>query len=1077
MKKFILYLLVISYNITIALGIKEKENYNEKNYIEDEEFVYLNVDDVKKIEDNKKEKITKMKVKYSNNVEEENIKINIHKTENQNKNTKNSFENYPSLEVSLNDIIDISKKLKLDKTNIPLLWEYFLSLNTKSFLETLNIRDIDQKLVSNKNEFEKNNFKDKNTKNRNVRDDQDDNEDNIRKKDTSTIKNFLKSHYSKFLLILLTKNSFMIVLLHIFSFSMYLIPYRFMVYPKFNMLVLTTFLLLNFLVMDFFYTNKYYFFCFVSYYYFILNIEKLWSCLFTIENIWEIEENYLNQNSLFDAFNFDTTEKFIRKAILSILILFLSIYLTFTKYRSFYFYIFQFYIYRLIRFIFIRYFKYNNLTPCEMQPFENFIDIVIGGFTLILSNFYYFSNYAESEELLGLLIIYNTISFYFIYSLDKFLYIYRNGLSDFYFEYSLYTEKSLNCENDKDENENNKNNKENNKDNNPTNNESNNPNESVNKSISESNCEIINNNTKNISENNNINQNNYNNNPDSKKSKENKNTEKTNTTQNKKTKNKTSSKNSYKKNKKKEKEIYREEIYNNPNNMNDQNQKNTEESSDDEILTLENLRKFESFQELVDKINLKRYYRIDIFNFGNIIDVVLITLITMILIFSFYVDSIFLLFLAIYLINIFFRNNAIYISTKHSRLISNIFQFILMLLIYNINFHNFEHLNQITLKGVEIHNYKIVLKILLKFFLFCFTFKSLFLNYDFLSFFNIYYYSSYKYIQQEGINMKKINQNSELMFRIKEVYNFKACLYEIFCFNLEKSKNYLNYIFENCKFLGKKSDFSILEYSLDKNSKNYNIILLIIDYFSLYFCYWLTYFVFKDNNNFFYYIIFSLFKIALIIKIFFIIFEYSKSVQQRYFMFILNTIFLSRLISFFDEFYLDYFLLNMLIFLNKAIYIYFWTNSVIVNILLIFLELLAYRKFNNLSYFLFLFSLIVSKSIFIFNLRISKRIQGIVFFSVFVLISSYLIMQVNSYLYSITEILKDRIINTFKVDLIGVFEYLYYNCDTIQNYKTIKNDENLLLDMIPIRECRNTEFIEAYMIKELLKNLIHLKLF
>jgi len=1085
MKNFILiFLAVIFYNIK-AIANKEREYNNDKNYIEDEEFVYSKIDEIKKIEDTKKVEIEKKIINNINKYEEQRKLKYKENMEQKILENKNIFERYSHLQLSLEDLMIISNKVSIPKTDFPLIWEYFLGLNTQSFLDLLKLKNLEEKILNRRMENLEKDIKEESEDSKPEWKEELDNEDNSENNQDeldSNAKNKKDSYYqifkiyiSKFFMILLEEKNLYVILLHCFSLIMYLIPYKIMDHPKLSLSVLMTFFVVNFYLLDSFYAAKYYFSSFISYFFLIFNIEKLWNCLFSIENIWEIEENLLNENSFFDPFNFNTKDKFFRKVTLTFLVLFFSIYLTVTKYRASYFFIFQFYIYRLIRFIFIRYFKYNCITPCELQPFENFIDILIACFCLIFSNWYYYYNISESQELLSFIFVYNFISFYFLTSLDKYLFVYRNGLSDIFFEYSLYSDKNINEEKEKNENINNikvNENKTNiyNKEDNSK--DCNIPNENINESINESNSEIIN--SSNLEKDKNITNQNHTAKANIENEKPDCSNNNTISNKNQKSTNKSTSKNTYKKNKKKEKENLRNE-WNNPSG---DGQNGKDESSDDEILTLENLRKFKSFQELVDKINLKRYYRIDIFNIGNIIDIIIITLITMILIFSFFVESIFLLFLSIYLLNVFFKNNAIYVSTKHSRLLSNFFHFILMLSIYDVNFHKFSFLNQLSFKGAEIYNYKIMLKIVLKFLLFCFAFKSLFVNNDFLSYFNIYYYSSFKYVQQEGVNVKKINENSELMFRINEVYNFKSCLEEIFCFNLEKSINYINYIFENCKFFGKKSDFSILEFSLEKHTKNVNIIYLLLDYILLYFSYWLTYFVFKDNSNIFYYMLFNLFKLAVIIKMFFLVFEYSKSLPQKYLLIVLNTILFNRLISFFDEFYFDYYAFKALLFLNKLIYIFYCRNSFLINCYLSFLEIIEYRKYGDIVIFVLFISLLFSKNLLNFFGKISKKIKAIVYFSAFTLFSLFLFLQVERYIYSLISLMQEKIIKNLKTDWIGIFESLYFNCVYVSNVpdNNLIDISNNLLENKQIR-CKNSIFIEAYLIRELLKKLIKLKIF
>ena len=949
MKNHIFLLISFLFYELLSKEVKNQDTGGKKRYIEDEEFVYSKIEENKK-NDNKKQSIENKKNK--------NKEISTNKKENDNNiiyEMRKILKNNPSLTVELEDLLNVSKKHIINKSDITTLWEYFIDLNTKRIFDIFNIRKKDKISKDSKKSKEKDDLF------------------------NSRISDNCKQEYNKDYLIRFInsvkedKNS-VLVGIHIVSFLIYFISNYLFVVPKINIVILSFSSLMNYYFMNYFYDNNNYFSSFISYFFFIFNIEKLWNSVFSIENIQDIEENLYGKNSFFDYTNFKTKDKFIRKIILSFIILFFSIYVSFTRNRSFYFYIFHAYIFRLIRLTFIKYFKFNTETPSEIQPLENFVDFVIGMFSFTISNLYYYSNLSESYELIGLIIIYNFISFYYILSLDKFLYIYRNGLSDIYHEYTLQSDK--------------------------------NP---------------INQNLNNIPL------------PKSIQKKENLNEHK-------------NRKNSVNKNSK---------------------SVEIEESSDEEI-TIENLRKFETFQDLADQINLRRYYRIDIFNVGNIADFIILFVSFCLLIFSFFYESLFLIFLSIYLIDLFVRNNAIYISTKQSRIISNIFQIFLMISNYHINFFNFEFLDHVLYGGPEIYNVKITIKILIKFIFFCYILKSFYFSKDFLSYFNIYYYTSYKYILQEGLNLKKINQSSELMFRIKEVFNIKNSLEEIFCFNLEKSINYINYIFENCKFVGKKSDFSLFEISLKKNSKNYNLIFLFIDYFSLYINYWLIYFVFKDFDNIYFYTLFILFKLGIISKFFFLIFEYSKSNVQKFTVIILNMIFYNRIISYFHLFYLDNYMFKFLSCFNKGIYLYYSKNYFIFNCFIIAFEFIEFRKYKNYISLILVITCIMHKSFINCFTRISKKIKIAIFLIFLGIVYSFIYYQEETYFFYFYDYFQKRIQKSLRIDLIGVIEFLLFNCISIPFKFSQKNFEYSF---------KYSKFFEAYAIKESLKYLIKIKLF
>ena len=444
---------------------KLKECESIRNYQYDQ-YYNLNLDQLQPIEG---------KNENNNN---EYFKENKYENKNENKNENLKSSSYPELNLGLDDMLKISKKLYLDRNEVLLIWEYILQIKKQFYFDFLFFnnpgKDILKEKINNNNNINNN----KNT--------------------NSNYMFFNNFDLIEFLNKLFEEQNLIAIIITIISMIMYIISYKCTNFPKFNLGLLLIFLPIYYYFMDYLYLKRYYFCSFFAYFLTVFNIEKIWNTLFLLENPDEMEENLKLKNGLFDAFNFKTKGRFLRKLILSLIILILSIYFSFTKFRSFYFYLFQSFIIRLIRMIMIRYFKYNNDTPIDLQPFENFIDIILALFSLIISNFYYYSNLADSHDLLGLIVIYNLISFYYLTSLDKFLHIYRNGLSDIYFEYSCLKEKN--------ENENSEKNQNQNKNQNKNQNQNKNKNQSENKN--DENLDINNNiynNTNNNNENNNNN--------------------------------------------------------------------------------------------------------------------------------------------------------------------------------------------------------------------------------------------------------------------------------------------------------------------------------------------------------------------------------------------------------------------------------------------------------------------------------------------------------------------------------------------------------------------------------------------
>ena len=289
-----------------------------------------------------------------------------------------------------------------------------------------------------------------------------------------------------------------------------------------------------------------------------------------------------------------------------------------------------------------------------------------------------------------------------------------------------------------------------------------------------------------------------------------------------------------------------------------------------------------------------------------------------------------------------------------------------------------------------------------------------------------------------------------------------------FCFNFDKSVIHLNYIFENCKFFSKKTDFTIVEYCLEKNTKSFNLILLMIDYFSLYLCYWITFFTFKDNGNIFYYPLFMMFKTTLVIKFLFISFEYSKSPQQKFLILFMNTLFFNRISSYFCLFYYEKYIFYILSYLNKGIYIYNLDNSFILNVYFTFLEFLEFRFYRNYLSFLLILTLLCNKSLLFCLGKTSKLTKCFSFILFLSFISGFIYSQVDKYLYILYDSMKEKVIQHTSIDWIGLIEYIYFNSINIPLRYAGQNDE------FPNK---NSIFSEVIYVRELLKFLVKLKIF
>lgn len=984
----------------------------------DEDIVYSDLDD------------RTHKKNYHTKFNSENMKFEIGDS------LKILYKNYSSVEIGINDLLLLNKKEIINQYQIITLWEYLVNIKTGRNIELYGNNKF---FIFEENSNDNKNHN-KNTKNIA-------NEGKIYNSLFTYIKIFLetiinslstflkiklkfnsdlngkidfndktKLHILKYIIIFLqdffTHNNHVLFLIVIsFGGIFFKITKFLMIIPKTNLFLCLVALYLNLLMSFLFYQKKFYFPSFINFCFFIVNIHQIYLCIIFITGNKDEEYN------IFYKAQSKTEKIFYVKCFVLVKIILTIKYFSLFYFRRFYFYLIDIYFLNML--YSLLYSFYKNCKILELQPFENFIGFCFGLVNLISSNAFYYYNLPYNYDYNSFILINNIYSFYFILNLSDLIFCYKNFLGQIYID---------------------------NKD-------------------------------------------------------------------------------------------------------RENNLKNTT------IFQRIKLHVLKNHNDNIKQNNIKYkgalLYDIDIVVYFFIISLLLV---------SFYFDSIFELFLAIYLYHTMQKNSFSFYSIKSKRIISSFFLNMFLFFIYNTKIYNLYYINQIV--AINDENFILAIKLLIKLILVIITFFCFFLTSHNFGLYNIYNYTSYKYVIEEGINQGKnlneetsqrgssynINERNKakyfennnipkiyenlnteqkefnkiitnnffdttikyinididvqsnlissykntssnlndnynqasynnlnnftlLSLKIKEIYNINNSLDEIFCFSIEKSTSYINSILETLNFKNANSnkiDSVYIEFLILKSTKNINLFMMIIDYFLLYFKYWMLNFTVNDENqnNILIFILIQSFKFGILFKLFFIIFEYSKSKVQIITIIIMNTIAINRLITYFDDNIFDYYLLTLFINLNKVIYLYFIENSYMMNLFIFIISFIEYRRNKEIFLFCFLVCCLSCKSFFAYFVNLKyKKLTLVIYILIFILLFMFIQEHTIDNFY---ELFQENIIQYIRIDFIGILEYIAFNSFTIPS-KYFSSSQTVVY-------IKRSSFLEEYYIREFLKYFIRYKI-
>lgn len=323
------------------------------------------------------------------------------------------------------------------------------------------------------------------------------------------------------------------------------------------------------------------------------------------------------------------------------------------------------------------------------------------------------------------------------------------------------------------------------------------------------------------------------------------------------------------------------------------------------------------------------------------------------------------------------------------------------------------------------------------------------------------------------INEKTEENISQYARKINEIYNLNNSLDEIFCFSIEKSTSYINSILESINFSNNNSskiDSVYIEFLITKSTKHVYLFGICLDYFLLYFNFWLGNFTIREENlnNYLFSGLLQIFKLGILLKLFFIIFEYSKSKTQIITIIILNCICFNRLITYNETNIIDYYILTLLINLNKVIYLYFVENSYLVNSIIFIFSLIEFRRNKEIFLLCFLVCCLSFKTLigYFHKKLVYRKLSFIAFAVIFILLFMFIQQESLDCFY---EYLQESIIWYLKIDVIGIFEYISFNSITIPSKYFGKEKRNYVY-------IQRSNFFEEYYTREFLKFFIRYKI-
>ena len=410
---------------------------------------------------------------------------------------------------------------------------------------------------------------------------------------------------------------------------------------------------------------------------------------------------------------------------------------------------------------------------------------------------------------------------------------------------------------------------------------------------------------------------------------------------------------------------------------------------------------FEIIDYLSQKFNLKKFHRSEsLYSNNKRLTIMLCVICFQVLIFALLFQYYYCYLISFVLLYSIHRHCLIFINIKESRLISGFFFFIFHFLIYHLKKIPYTFINEI----IAIYDKKFLEGVFdfIKLGFYCFTTFCIFMNDDFFDLFNIWNYSTYKYINF-GLSTKV---SKTLRAKNKDIFNLYYVFEEIFGYNIRNSIGIIRKALEN---ISDSQSLHSIETLVKRDYSNKFVFFEIIDYFTNYYTIILLNMIFSNINNSFYFTLYVINRFLIYSKMLLLFFEYSKTGLQKEFFFMLNLIFIQRLSNLPDLDKIDYYLNNIVKLLLFIIYSLLINIPSYLNWSIIIFFLLYFNVYPDYFYFLpLIIFLILTKLYLNDNPIIDNRINIFLGIS-FILLTSFFYMDqdttkwANKFISSLTQ--------------------------------------------------------------------------
>ena len=296
------------------------------------------------------------------------------------------------------------------------------------------------------------------------------------------------------------------------------------------------------------------------------------------------------------------------------------------------------------------------------------------------------------------------------------------------------------------------------------------------------------------------------------------------------------------------------------------------------------------FEEIKKELNYdKLYRRNDVYKDNYILDIFVLALCLQFLFLGFICGVYFYIIVSFIFLYTLHKTNLLFTNIKVSRVVSGLTVLVYLIVISNIKNVSYSYINEI----IALYDNKCIdaLMQLIKLILYITLGVCVYFNKDYISLFNLYDYSSYKYLIKEitcpdDKNIKQI---------IESIYNKGYVLYEIVDYDFISTIATVHSVLDKINDGGSNISGPYIQTLLFKESNNAYCLLLIVDYLIHYFTIFVLDDVFHSNQNAFFIGVYAFHKVCVYCKMLLLYFEYSKTQTQKNVYLVLNLIFLERM--------------------------------------------------------------------------------------------------------------------------------------------------------------------------------------